>query len=121
MDSWSTFEHSITLVCKTVLNGQVVEELKLERFLEVKKIVGSLPDMETKESALKKELGIKHLSSVSINRKYEKLFNLIKGEYSRDVKNDKEFLKFYGAYRNVVHSNYTFYGKDFTYPFKEFP
>lgn len=121
MDSWSIFENSITLMCKVILSEEVKEELILEKFNNVKKIVGLLSDPGTKESALRKELEVKHLSSVSITRKYEKLFNLVKDNYSRNVKDDKAFLKFYGAYRNVVHSNYIFYGKDFTHPFQGVP
>jgi len=119
IDSWSTFEFSITAMVSKLLDDDLKNELKFERYSRVKDIIKSLAGVEEKETKLKKELEIKHISSISINRKYDKLFKVIGDKYSRNVDDDKLFLRFFGTYRNVTHSNFTFFGNDFSYTFQD--
>jgi hypothetical protein len=58
-----------------------------------------------------------HLTHLSVNRKYEKIYSIYRENYSGNWNEDKEFLEFYGKYRNSMHSNYIYHGKDKEYTF----
>ncbi len=49
--------------------------------------------------------------------KTDQLFKVLKNTDfdSEKVKQDKEFLNFFGKLRNSVHSNYIYYGKDYEF------
>lgn len=118
VDTWSVFEFCITIISLHVLEESEQEELKLEQY---QKIVDSLkgttiPDKSSDK--LKKQFSTDHLSHVSINRKCDKLFKKTGEKYQRDLIADRQFLTFFGKYRNSMHSNYIYYGKGFEFDFK---
>lgn len=55
-------------------------------------------------------------SFIPIYKKIKYLFANIKG-YSRNIKEDKAFLHFFGSLRNTMHSNFIFYGKNYEFRF----
>ncbi len=60
----------------------------------------------------------KHISNIGVRQKWNKFYDFIDLKYQRDIEEDKQFLNFFAAYRNSMHSNMVFYGKDdFTYSF----
>ncbi len=59
-----------------------------------------------------------HISNIGVKKKWGKFFDLISENYDRDLQGDKKFLDFFAAYRNSMHSNMVFYGReDFNYFF----
>jgi|GEM_PF-3095340 len=119
IDAWSTFEFSITAMASQLLGKNLVNELKLEKYSKIARIIKALSGEE--DSKLKKALEIGYISAVSINRKYEKLFGLMDQTYSRNIADDKRFLQVFGKYRNAMHSNFTFFGGDDSYTFQGVP
>jgi hypothetical protein len=63
----------------------------------------------------------KHLSHVSINQKYNRLFKKVKSKYKRNIDEDMRFLDFWGKLRNTIHGNFIYTGNDFNYEFNGYP
>lgn len=117
-DSWSNFEFCITIICDFVLDEEIKKELFEEQSEKVKKVLKNKPLDEGEIKKLDKLLVKNHLTHVSVNRKIDKLFNIVGDNYQGDKKEDKDFFSFLGRYRNCLHSNYIFHGNDFTYSYK---
>ena len=118
VDTWSVFEFCITIISLHVLDESEQEELKLEKYLQIVDSIKGIIIPEKSSSKLKKQFSTDHLSHVSINRKCDKLFKKVGKNYQRDLVADRQFLTFFGKYRNSMHSNYIYYGKDFEFAFK---
>lgn len=116
IDSWSAFEFAVSVICAFILTQREQDELLSEQY---DTIIGKLNGvvLEPKHvDRLKKALTKKHLPHVPINRKCDMLFKKVHN-YPRSIATDKEFLLFYGRYRNCIHSNYFYYGTDCDYTF----
>lgn len=114
LDSWSCFEDSLSTVADAVLPTAVADEYKNERFEAVKKILHGVTIPADKLEKLQKTLVENHIPVV---KKSNKLFSEYNGKYKRVYKDDQELLDFYRTYRNTVHSNFIYHGKDFEYEF----
>lgn len=120
IDSWSVFELTVT----QLLDCMIVSDSEKETFknkdcndiLKVLKDEVSSGTEEKLKKLLKSAQVCKdNFTHISITRKTDKLFSLIKSCYSRDLNKDKEFLKFLGKYRNTLHLNFVYSGKDYHY------
>ena len=56
------------------------------------------------------------MTHISVNKKTDFLFKKVVG-YSRIINEDKEFLLFLGRFRNTMHTNFIYYGNDYSYKF----
>src|SRR5690242_17155654 len=117
VDSWSVFEFCMTIIGDHILNEAERSELLEEQYLVISDILKNVTIPEKENERLKKVFSKKHLTHVSVNRKCDKLFSKTKS-YPRDISADKQFLLFYGRYRNCLHSNYIYYGNDVEFEFK---
>lgn len=117
VDSWSVFEFCLTIIGDYVLSETEKNELLAEQYLVINDILKNITIPDKENEKLKKILSKRHLTHVSVNRKCDKLFTKTKF-YPRDVSADKQFLLFYGRYRNCLHSNYIYYGNDTEFEFK---
>lgn len=118
IDSWSVFELITTQILDIRLNGEAKDSFLNKEYNELKSIldIDSNPKIY---KLLKDGQFIKsHITHQSITRRYDKLFSLIKETYARDKDRDKKLLKFLGAYRNGLHHNFVFFGKDFDFSFE---
>lgn len=121
INSWSNFELFITLLSYSILDESSKNKLLNIDYEKIKRILYSQNvDIDKLEKNIAKEantLKKKHLAQCSINRKYTEIFKLIKNEYSsiRNYKKDIQFLEFYGKLRNCIHSNFIYFGKDYSY------
>lgn len=119
IDTWSIFELSINLVAGAVLDKPTIDSLldfETREILEILKKEKIEPVASL--GKLKKRFNRDGLTHVPITRKVHKILDLIKDCYKRDPKADEEFLIFYGKYRNTMHFNFIYYGKDYDYTFK---
>ena len=116
LDSWSTFEICVNTFCEGISTETEINKLLGHKFSDVKKILpkGKISDSEFEK--IKSKLKTKHLSHVPIVRKTDLLFKKVKG-YSRNIEDDKEFLRFYGRLRNTMHSNFIYFGNSYEYTF----
>lgn len=110
--AWSLFELAISTFYTVIVDDNELQKQYQETFNDVLKCVDI---KEGKEEKLKKLLIKKSIYHIPIVRKYNYLFKSKK--YSRNVEEDKEFLKFFGTLRNTVHSNFIYYGNDFKFRF----
>jgi hypothetical protein len=121
--AWSTFELCVTLFCDAIASPQEKEKLLASTYKDVKeKIKKSVLD-QTDLDALKESLMDIHLTHVAVSRKTDFLFKKSKNYPTERVKEDKEFLLFFGRYRNTMHTNYIYFAKrnlkTLTYPFSD--
>lgn len=123
IDSWSVFELIVTQILDNLLDRDVKEIFLNKEYNEVKSIL----DLEIKSESQKKKIykllkegnfTKSNLTHQSINRRYDKLFSIIKDKYNRDIESDKKLLRFLGVYRNGLHYNFVFYGNNFDYSFE---
>lgn len=114
--AWSNFELCVTTLCAAISDNNELEKMLTFQFRDtVKQLKNS--DIDPRDLEKLKKLTIKeHLTHVPINRKSDFLFKKAK-HYSRDLSEDKEFLKFMGKFRNTIHTNFIYYGKDYEYRF----
>lgn len=111
--AWSLFELSISTFYKAIVDDKELERQNNELY---KNVLKNATIKEGAEEKLKKLLLKTSLHEIPIGRKYNYLFKIVRG-YSRNIKKDKEFLIFFGKMRNTIHSNFIYYGSDFTYRF----
>jgi len=111
--AWSLFELCISTFYENVVTQEELEKQFNSEYLDVLKTVEV---KEGKEEKFKKLLIKDSLHSIPIPKKYNYLLKIANG-YGRDIGEDRAFLDFFGRFRNTVHSNFIFYGKDFTYRF----
>ena len=75
-------------------------------------------ELSEKEDGEIRKLTVKnHLTHVPITRKTDFLFKKSNG-YSRNQNQDKEFLRFFGKFRNTQHTNFIYYGNDYEFKFE---
>ena len=110
--AWSLFELAISTFYTVVVDEDELQKQYQETFDDVLKCVDI---KEGKEDKLKKILIKRSIHHIPIIRKYNYLFKA--KQYSRNVEDDKEFLKFFGTLRNTVHSNFIYYGNNFLFKF----
>jgi hypothetical protein len=107
ISKWSAFELLITTLCEKILPQDNQQELLSFEYEEMKKRLKLQED-----DAARGKYTQKHLAHVPMPRKYGRLFDVIKRPYSRNLKEDKQFLIFMGDLRNTVHSNFIYYGQE---------
>ncbi|MCE3279686.1 MAG: hypothetical protein K0S44_1877 [Bacteroidetes bacterium] len=116
--TWSNFELCVTTFCEAVTSTEEkshILEHQLNDVLKTLKRTEINPDdLIRLKTLLKKD----HLTHVPIVRKTDLLFKKAQG-YSRNVEEDKEFLKFLGKFRNTFHTNFIYYGKDYEYRYED--
>ncbi|PBQ34688.1 hypothetical protein CNR22_23905 [Sphingobacteriaceae bacterium] len=109
--AWSTFELCVTLLCDAVASPDEKEKLLSS---SCKDIINKFKRSALNEIDLGafKESSIDiHLTHVPITRKTDLLFKKAE-KYPKDrVKEDKEFLLFFGRFRNTMHTNYIYFAK----------
>jgi hypothetical protein len=113
-DVWSTFELCTTIFVDSICNDVERESMPNHHYKDICK--------ETKNSEINNRDREKlitltkktHLTHVPITRKTDFLFGKA-ANYFRDNKADKEFLLILGKWRNAMHTNYIYYGKDYDY------
>ncbi|MBI1227528.1 MAG: hypothetical protein GC192_20010 [Bacteroidetes bacterium] len=118
IDIWSAFEVVLTSIAEACFEQTEKNDLLLREYVDVEKLLKTCNCDEKIQLKLKEKFVKKHLSHVSINHKYGKLFKRFKKKYKRDIENDRKFLEFWGKLRNTVHGNYIYTGNDFEYKFK---
>nr|NQU91505.1 hypothetical protein [Bacteroidota bacterium] len=118
INCWSNFELFISLFSSAVLTEDKVKELLEIDYQRKKKILKESRISEHIDNKLKKLIK-KHITHVPMINKFGKLFKMIHPyPNDRNKKNDREFLEFFGRFRNCIHSNYIFFGaegKDFVF------
>jgi hypothetical protein len=117
IDGWSAFELAVTEVCYHALSPEELDGLLFDQYLQVKDKAKKIEMSAELDGRLKQILKKNHLTHVAISRKCDALFKKAGNNYKRDVKADKEFLLFFGRFRNCIHSNYIFHGSDCEYKF----
>ena len=116
-ETWSVFEFCLTYICGQVFDAETKNELLEHDFKEIGKILTRCQASEADTKKAKKLFSKGHLSHVPVNRKYNKLHSIFTDNYNGDWEIDKEFLEFYGKYRNCMHTNYIYHGNDKEYTF----
>lgn len=116
IDTWSTFE-----LCVTIFSGALCSEKEYQKMLthHYRDICKTLANTQINEIDAERlfELTKKnHLTHVPITRKTDFLFTKA-SNYYRDVNKDKDFLIFLGKWRNTMHTNFIYYGKNYEYRF----
>lgn len=116
LDCWSNFETCLTVLVNGLASD--IERIKLLNF-KVSNIVDSLKKIGFKISKdqLKNEFIEGHLTHVPISRKVDFVYKKVNNGYSRNISKDKEFIKFFGRFRNTMHSNFIYYGNNYEYRF----
>lgn len=112
INCWSNFELFVTLFSQKVLPQNEIDDLLNGDYNNLKKILNGYKLDNNTEEKLKKM--VRHnLAHVPMPSKYGKLLKMIaKYPGTRNVKEDREFLEFFGRLRNCIHSNYIFYGAE---------
>lgn len=114
-DVWSTFELCVTILVEALIDKDDLDKMLLHHYKDIRKCfknsVIDEVDMEALIASTKKS----HLTHVPVTRKTDFLFR--KSSYFRNTIRDKEFLIFLGKWRNTMHSNYIYFGKDYKYEF----
>ncbi len=116
VSTWSNFELCVTTLTEAIATEE--EKLHLlefqfsETIRNLKKSEIHPEDLINLKDTLKKD----HLTHVPIVRKTDLLFKKA-NNYSRNISEDKRFLIFLGKFRNTIHTNFIYYGKDYEYTF----
>lgn len=112
INTWSNFEYCLSLFAEAVLSVSVKSELVA---FEYNDIIHRLRGIDIPETQNERLLKLKrtNLAHVPMPLKYGKLFKMISSyPEQRSIKDDREFLDFYGKLRNCIHSNYIFFGNE---------
>lgn len=116
LDSWSNFE-----TCITVLVNGLISDNERKNLLnyKVSGIIAALKksDVNVTKDQIKDQFIEDHLTHVPIVRKLDILYKKLEKGYSRNIQDDREFLKFFGKLRNTMHSNFIYYGNSYEYRF----
>lgn len=118
IDVWSTFELCVTTFTNGIVNDDEKEKLLSFEYNNILKHLKNTFLNKTDNETLSKSLRKTHLTHVPIVRKIDLLFKKTV-EYSREIEEDKKFLAFLGKLRNTMHTNFIYYGKDYTYTFND--
>lgn len=116
IDAWSTFELCVTTMTEAITSEDEKNKLLMHLYYDIKKKVKKIELSTDEELEIQKLTKKKHLTHVPITRKTDLLFKKAKG-YGRNEQSDKEFLRFIGKFRNTLHTNFIYYGKDYEYKF----
>jgi hypothetical protein len=117
IESWSTFEFCLTYLCDFLFSDEVKKELLEQDLNEIKRVLASYSLSEAHMQKVVKMFYRDHLTHVPITRKYNKLYSQFREHYIGDWIEDSSFLEFFGKYRNTMHTNYIYHGKDKSYTF----
>lgn len=109
IDSWSCFEDALTMIVRRTLTEDEFDMLRNRQVNDLLKILKNHALFENEVHRIKKTFRDKH---IPITRKYEKLLNKYSTEENPRL---LEFLRFYGAYRNTLHSNFIYNGQNFSF------
>ncbi len=117
VDTWTAFEICVTGIIHNLFTPDHSVLMQQYQYNDVVRILrkNSTPIDETVLEKLSKTLIQSH---VPINRKIDTIFKKIRNDYSRDVKEDKAFLGFYGKFRNSMHNNFIYSGTDYQYEWR---
>ena len=114
LDAWSSFEFCVTTFTECIATEDERDKLLQYQFRSIIKEI-SADSVETKKmERLKNKLTAHSLVHVPIVRKTEFLFMKC-SDYGDGIADDREFLQFVGKFRNAVHSNFIYHGKDYNY------
>ncbi|TWJ03338.1 hypothetical protein JN11_00876 [Mucilaginibacter frigoritolerans] len=116
IDAWSNFELCTTFFVEAICKDDELENLLGHHFRDIYKCISKSNLNENERENLLKLTRKTHLTHVPITRKTDFLFKRAINYY-RDAQKDKEFLIFLGRFRNTIHTNFIYYGKDFEYRF----
>lgn len=115
VSTWSAFELSVTTLCDRIATEEEKKELLNYQVNEIgKKLAdegGSINDFPE----LIKSLSKGHLTHVPIVRKTDFLFKKVQNCSKEDKAKYKDTLAFFGKFRNTIHTNFVYYGKDYKY------
>ncbi|MFD1873887.1 hypothetical protein [Hymenobacter bucti] len=117
LESWSTFEFCLTYLCEELLDEVTKKELLEYDLKEINKTLLKYNLSDADNQKIEKIFYRNHLTHVPVTRKYNKLYSLYKKFYTGNWTEDSAFLEFYGKYRNCMHTNYIYHGKDKEYTF----
>lgn len=115
--SWSAFEFCLTYLCEALFDEKTKDDLTNKDGNQIKKILNKYAVEERDLDKICRMVNKNHLTHVSVNRKYDKLYSLNKENHSGNIEDDRLFLNFFGKYRNAIHTNYIYHGNDFVYIF----
>jgi hypothetical protein len=113
--SFSNFEVCVTIFCNAVLSDEKIEHLLNHSLNEITAILKNIPIDEKILLNLNKNLRKSHLTHVPLIRKIDMLLKACGNQYFGDKNDDREFLVFLSRFRNTVHSNWVYFGKDYEY------
>jgi hypothetical protein len=116
IDSWSIFELCVTTFCSGLCTNEELDKLLKHQFNDLINILNEKQLTDNEKVKLEKFTLKEHLTHVPIVRKTDFLFKKAIN-YSRNKNADKEFLLFYGKFRNTMHTNFIYFGKDYEYYF----
>lgn len=116
IDVWSNFELCVTTLCKALSNVEETDKLLNYQYYDLIKIFKNSQISEEDKEKLKKNFFKENFTHIPVIRKTDFLFKKAKN-YSRIIKEDKEFLVFWGKLRNTMHTNFIYYGKNYEYRF----
>lgn len=115
IESWSMFEFCLTYLCEELFNEEIKNQLLEYDLKEINKILSKYDLSALDKQKVEKIFYRDHLTHVPVTRKYNKLYSLFKKFYKGNWIEDSTFLDFYGKYRNCMHANYIYHGKDKEY------
>ena len=116
IDAWSAFELCVTTFCNGICSKQELDKFLEFQYIEIIKGIKERKLNDAEDAEIRR-LTIKgHLTHVPITRKTDFLFKKSKC-YGRDKEKDKEYLRFLGKFRNTLHTNFIYFGKDYEYKF----
>jgi hypothetical protein len=116
IDAWSTFELCVTTIAEAITTEDEKNKLLMHQYNDIKTLIKKIELTEFVDLNIQKLIKKDHLTHVPITRKTDLLFNKAY-DYGRNKQCDKEFLKFLGKFRNTLHTNFIYYGKDYEYKF----
>lgn len=116
VSTWSNFELCVTTLCDAISTEEEKSKLLEYEFNELKKVFKKTEIVEDEFESFKEKLVKGHLTHVPITRKTDFLFKKAEN-YPGNLNEDKAFLIFFGKFRNTIHTNFIYHGKDYEYNF----
>lgn len=117
IESWSAFEFCLTYLCDFLFTSEAKKELLEQDLNDIKKVLARYSLSDAHMQKVTKMFYRDHLTHVPMTRKYNKLYSLFRQHYQGNWSEDSSFLEFFGKYRNTMHTNYIYQGKDKSYSF----
>ncbi len=114
-NSWTTFEHSVSLIFDFVIDSKERENIILDMNNNIKKKIFPKLTDEDKKILLDE---LKKSSFIPLGRKFNYITKRNEECYIGDLKEDREFIIFIGKIRNsLLHSNGLYKRNDYSYTF----